>query len=544
MKQLLFNQDARAKLAKGADTLAQAVISTLGPRSRNVTISRKGMTPLVAHDGVTVARAVTPLKDPFENIGAELLKEASSNTNDMVGDGTTTATLLANELIQNGLKLSNAGVNMLSGEFTKDVNPMEIKEQLEVYAKRINEMLDKKAKKLKKADYAKIAKISSASDEIADLVTQAIDKVGEGGMVMTGASESFESYVEHKDGMEFENGYLSPYFVTNPNRMTVEYADAYILLASKVIADVKDIQPILDKVHNEHGDKMPVIIIADDVVGFALQGLIQLKLKGTIPTCAVVAPEYADRRKEMLEDLAVLVGGVVYSPDKQDNLANMQIADLGRASVRITATHTLLTPKNPDKEELEERAEAIREQIKVEENKFRKERLQYRLAKITQGVAVIRVGGGSEAEINDKRLRMEDAVHAVRAAMAEGAVVGGGMALTNIAWMLEAEAKETDPILELVAKALKRPFEVLMENSGLIAQDCLASIGEDTDTYDVVNKRPVDAFKAGIIDPVKVTKLAVKHAFSVAGMFLTTNTIIVEEPETDIQKIRVVNENS
>ncbi len=538
MKQILFNDEARKKLAIGADTLAKAVVATLGPRSGNVAIKRNNQTPLVAHDGVTVAKAVTPLKDEFENMGAELLKEASFNTNALAGDGTTTSTLIANTLIQEGMELTNGSI--YSGNFNA-VNRMELRDKLNDYAEIICKELDKRSKKLKKDDIYKIAKMSSSSDSIAKLVTEAIGKVGEGGLVMSGTSESFDSYVEHKDGMEFDNGYLSPYFVTNPHKMIVEYPDSYVLLADKIISDPNELAPILEEIVKKDGNNMPLIVIANDVVGLALQGLVQLKLKGMLPTCAIMSPEFADRRKEMLEDLAVITGGVVLSPDKKDDLKKVTISHLGRASVRVTPTHTVLTPKFPDKEEIDDRAEAIREQIKREENSFRKERLEWRLSKITQGLAVIKVGGASEAEVNDKKLRIEDAVHAVRAALLEGAVVGGGMTLYKIS----DKFTKDDPVEKLVRRVLKMPFEALMSNSGLEHEKVLSEIVEPFDTYDVVLRKPVKAFESGIIDPVKVTKMGVKHAFSVAGMFLTTDVVICDEPDKDIQKMRIIqNENA
>ncbi len=535
MKQIIFNKQAREKLAKGADILATAVVSTLGPRSLNAAISRKGQVPLIAHDGFTVALNVVPLKDPFENLGAELLREASANTNDLVGDGTTTSTLLANYLIQEGLKLTSGGI--LDGNFA-NINPMVLKEELDKAAIVIEDLLKKQAVKLNLDDAFKIAKISSGNDEIAKLVSDAVVKVGESGMIMTGVSDGFNSYIEHKEGMEFDNGYLSPYFMTDPRKGTAEYEDAYILLADKTIVDHQEITPILEKVAKEHNGKMPIIIIANDVAGFALQGLIQLKLQNTLPTCAVVAPEFADRRKEMLEDLAVLTGGVVFSPDKKDDLRNLELKDLGRASVRITHTHTLLTPKFPDKEEIDERILTIKEQIANETNDFRKSRLKDRLAKLSQGVAIIRVGGGSEAEVNDKRLRIDDAVHAVRAAITEGIVVGGGVALYRMA--IEMQHEDMSPIETLINNALMQPFQKLMSNSGIDAVKVLQEIDLDTEVYDVVGKKILKAKDMLIMDPVKVTRLAIRHSFSVAGMFLTTDTLIVDEPETDIQKIKVV----
>lgn len=529
-KQLIFNDQARDKLAKGADTLAQAVISTLGPKSSNVAISRKNQSPLIAHDGVTVAKSIIPLEDNFENVGATLLLEASSNTNDLVGDGTTTATLLANTLIQEGLKLTRGGV--IDGVIYKKQNAMEIKTKLDQYAVEVEKKIEEKALKIKKGQVKKIALISSGTQEIADLVVEAVEKTGKGGLVMAGNSPTFESYIEHKEGMEFDNGYLSPYFVTNANTMTVNYDDALVLFADFVISDINVLTPLLENILKL---QEPLIIIANDVVGTALSSLVQLKLKGQLKVCAIVAPEFADRRKEMLEDLAILTGGVVVSSDKGDKLENVVIADLGRASVNVSATHTMITPKNVDKAELDLRIDAIKKQMDNEENAFRKERLKDRVAKLSQGIAIVRVGGASEAEVNDKKLRIEDAIHAVRASIEDGIVAGGGVCLYEIAEEMFKDA-ESGTLEHLVYMALQAPFKTLLSNSGIESKD-----KEKIDYgYNVLTEDYVNMFDAGIIDPAKVTKLAVRHSFSIAGMFLTTSSVIVDIPEKDIQKMQII----
>lgn len=538
-KELKFKKEAREKLAKGADILAQAVVSTLGPRSRNVAINRPFPAPLVVHDGVTVAKAIR-LKDQFEDMGAVLLREASSKTNDLAGDGTTTATLIANTLVQKGMLMTESGI--VDGVVSPRVNAMVLKEELEKYSKIIVEKLIKKSRKLKKGEIKRIAKIASGNDEIADLVQVAIDKVGADGLVMVEASTSFDSEVETSEGMEFDNGYLSPYFVTDPNRMIAEYDDAYILLTDMAIADGMTLVPLIEKVINDGQNKKALLIVANDVVGPALQALVLTKLKQGVPLIAVVAPEYAERRKQMLEDIAIMTGAKVFAGDKQDDITSANLSDLGKASIRVSQTNTMITPKYPDTEEIKERADSIREQIKNEEAPFLKERLQYRLAKLTQGVAVIKIGGATEQEIEEKRERVIDAVHAVKAAMSEGIVAGGGVALRDIANELSGEDHN---ILNLVIEALNAPMTQIIKNAGLEDAKVLS---EERDLekdigfgMDVVSGEWVNMVEAGIIDPVKVTRLAILHAFSVAGIMITTDVLITDEKETDVQKIKVVN---
>jgi len=527
-KQILFNKEAREKLAKGADILARAVVSTLGPRSKNVAINGFPR-PIVVHDGVTVARSIN-LKDPFEDMGAVLLREAASKTNDLAGDGTTTATLIANTLVQEGIKITESGI--IDGVVSPRINAMHLKEQLEMFSKIIVEEIEMKARKIKKGDIKRIANISAGNEDIAELVASAIEKVGSDGLVMVENSTSFESTVEYTNGMEFDNGFLSAYFVTDPNRMIVEHEDAYVLLTDMSIADPMVLVPIIEKVIEEGQNKKALLIIANDVVGPALQALVLTKLKQGVPLVAVVAPEYADRRKQMLEDIAVLTGANVFSADRKDDIKECKLSDLGKASVRISQTHTLITPLFPDKEEIKDRANAIKEQIDIADSPFLKERLQYRLAKLTQGVAVINVGGASESEINEKRERVIDAVHAVKAAMVDGIVAGGGVALRDIARGMKAN----EPIINLIRKTLNTPYETILSNSGIDFFELPDGVG-----MDVMKRQEVNMIDAGIIDPAKVTKLAVIHGFSVAGMMLTTNTLIADIEDNNIQKIKVVN---
>lgn len=530
-KSLLFEDDARIKLAKGAGILAKAVVSTLGPRSRNVAIALKGRFPWVIHDGVNVARSIT-LKDPHEAMGADLLKEAASKTNDLAGDGTTTATLLANYLFQEGLKIT--GTDPESGIALSKINPMKLKEELDKYADIVCEKLDKEAIKLKKKDIKKIAKIASNSDEIAGIVEEVINKVGADGMIMVDNSSSFNSSYETQKGMDFDNGYLSPFFATDPHRMTTNYPEAYFLLTDYVISDPKDITPIIQKVMDEHQKQKALVIIAGDVVGAALQLLVNAKLREKMPLVAVVAPEYADRRKEVLQDIAVLTGGRVFAADANDDLKKARLGELGQGSALISNTNTLLTPKYTDEEELNERIEAIKEQAEAEENAVRKEKLELRLARLSQSVAVIKVGGSSESEVNEKRERFIDSVHAVKAALIDGIVPGGGVVLRDIA--NELEKKETSVTQELVVRALRKPYEQILENSSL-------SDNEDLDKgfgIDVISGDKVNMIESGVIDPAKVTKLAIRHSFSVAGMMLTTDTLIADDADDNVQSMKIV----
>lgn len=542
-KILLFNHEARKKLAAGADKLAKAVVSTLGPLSRNVAINREYPGPIILHDGVSVAREIR-LEDPFEDMGAVLLREASSKTNDLAGDGTTTATLLGNTLLQEGLKMVGGGI--VDGVIAGNSNPMVLKKIIDEHVEKITSLLDDMAIKLeKREDYEKVATISSGSKEIGKLVADAIERVGKDGVIMVENDASFNSSLEIQEGMEFENGYLSPYFVTDPDRMICEYSDGYVLLTDFRIADAMQLVPIVEKVIKD--SNKPLIIIADDVVGPALQALVLTKMRTKAQLVAVVAPEYADKRKEMLEDIAVLTGGTVIAQGLDKKLEDVQIADLGRfRNLTVTQTHTTITPKHPDNEEIQERVNAIKKQMKEEKNDFRKQRLEYRLGKISGGVAILKVGGSSETEIREKRERVIDAVHATKAALSDGVIPGGGYALWEIAKKMK-ENTDKGELNDLVVKVLESPFRTLMENSGEDIGKVLELINVLPDTvknrgYDVVSRRAGDLVQMGVIDPVKVTKSAVRFAFSVAGMMLTTDTLISDDREEDrkVQKVKPI----
>lgn len=539
-KKILFDKEARQKLAEGADILARSVVSTLGPRSRNVAINRAFPGPWVLHDGVNIARSIK-LEDPFQDMGAALLREAASKTNDLAGDGTTTATLLANTLIQEGLKLMEGGT--LDGVITAAPNPMLLKDQLADKAKIICEKLTEMTIPVTTPEQVEqIATISSGYEKIGKIVSDAFKKVGNDGMVMIEESSSFETTLEFREGMDFENGYLSPFFVNTPNRMTVEYEDCYVLLTTHVISNTEAIIPLVTKLLDEklpEKDRKPLLIIADDVRDPALAALITTKLdaRTNFRVVAVVAPEFADRRKEALEDLAILTGGDVISADKKDDLREVQISQLGRAKkVIVSATHTVITPSYPDSEEIAQRCEAIKGQIEVEKNEFRKKRMQERLSKFTRGVAVINVGAATKTERDEMKERAIDAVYAAKAALAEGIVPGGGVALLNLA----GEVGDETPAGKLIYNMLRAPFLTICKNAGIENPD---EPKEDGWGIDVTTGKAAEMVKVGVTDPVKVTKLAVQHAVSVASMVMTTNVLISEiDDNKDVQKIKVVQE--
>lgn len=551
-KLLAYNKDARDKLCAGADKLAKAVVSTLGPRSRNVAIDMPFPAPRIIHDGVTVARAIK-LKDKFENMGVALLREAATKTNGLAGDGTTTATLLANTLLQQGKNLvepANTGV-LINGTQPL-VNPMDLRAEIAKYADIIVGHLEKIAMSTKtESEKIRVATVSSGSVEMGKLVGEAVHKSGENGLVMVEETSDFECSVEYQQGMEFDNGYLSPYFVTDPARMVVNYTGGghYVLLTDQIISNGESLANIVTAINKQHGNKSGLIIVAGDVVGPALHALIATKHKLGFPVVAVIAPEYAERRKEMLEDMAILTGGTVITADQGMRIEDVTIGQLGRVrDVLVSDAHTTLAPENPDAEEIQERCEAIKRQIELQDNPIRRDKLQNRLAKLSQSVAIIRVGGSSELEIDDNKERIEDAVNATKAAATEGVVAGGGVALHYIASILTKIG--SDEVYELVKEVLRSPFKTLIENNTNQTYESVLKLLElfpETEKkpeaigYDVVTGRVMDLRVHGIIDPVKVTKLAVRHAFSIAAQMLTTECLIAEEEDESIQKMQIMN---
>jgi chaperonin GroEL len=521
---IIFDHEARQKLAEGADILAHAVTSTYGPRSYNVAIN-DFPAPYIVHDGVTVARPIK-LKDAFLDMGAQLLKQAASKTNDEAGDGTTTATLLANVLIQEGVKLLQDGVK--DGVFGEVINPMELRERILERSTEIAQELVKCAVPIKGQKKIKeVAYISAQDRQIGNMVAEAIGKVGSEGIIMYEDGTSPEDELVLQSGMEINNGYLSPLFVTDPHRMIAEYEDGYVLITDTVIADATKLAPIIDRVQKDGGK--PLVVIADDIVGAAIQTMIATKLRNGMKLLAVKAPEYAERRKEVLEDLAVLLGAVVVTHDTH-SLEDVTIGDLGRfKKFKSDAHRSEVLPKDIDQEDVDERVESIKEAMDKAPNQFVRERHRERLANLSQSVAVIHVGGGSKTEMDERTERFIDAINATRAAIAEGIIPGGGITLHNIA---EKYIDSVDQVDQLIVKMLQAPRRKILENAGL-DPDKIPAFG-----YDVRNRIEVDPVKAGIIDPVKVTRLAVQNAMSVAAMLLTTNTLIAEDEDANVQQIK------
>lgn len=521
---MLFDEEARQKLALGADKLARAVTATLGPRSGNVAIDRKYPAPRIVKDGATVAKSIT-LKDPTEQMGAAMLREAALQSNDLAGDGTTTATLLANTLIQGGMKLVGKGIvdNVIQ---TNAVQPMALYDELMAYADTICVELDKMKKEVKTLKQKEqVATISAANAEIGQLVAGAVHKVGPEGLIMIEPNTTGQTEVEYQQGTEFDEGYISPYFMTNTKYETAEYGEGYVLFTDKTIADGMELVPVIEMVIKEGDGKKPLLIIADDVVGPALAALVNTKIKAGVPLIAVRAPEFAERRLEALEDMAILTGGVVITKSSEVDLKNVKLGDLGKfRNVRVEVNKTSFTPLNPDAEEIKERADAIKERINAEESDFRKQKLQLRLAKLVQSVAIIKVGGSTELEVEEKYERVQDAVHATKAASTEGIVPGGGVALFDIANELQGQG----PAHDLVVEMLHAPINKISDNAGIKHQLIDLNAGEG---IDVKTGQVQDMIKAGIIDPVKVTKLAVRNGISVAATFLTTQVSIADEPE-------------
>lgn len=554
-KIIVYKEEARAKLSKGAQQLADAVVSTLGPRSKNVAINQFPF-PWNIHDGVNVAKSIK-LRDPFEDMGAAMIREAASKTSDLAGDGTTTATLLANTLFQEGLKVVSQ--NIMEGRL-EATDAQEFREKLEKVSEIIVAEIQKKTHKVKKLEEKiNIATISAASEEIGKMVANALEEIGEHGHVIVEEGEGFETTIERQQGFEFNNGYISQYLVTDPNRMIAEYKDAYLLLTDQIITDALTIVPIITECMKQG---KPLVIVAGDIQGPALHAINAIKNRPETAAriVAVIAPEFGEIRKQMLNDMAMLFGASLISGELGMKIVDTKISDLGRVKSFFASDKiTTMTPENPDQEEIEERCKTIQEQIKAETDPYRKARLEQRLSKLSQGVAVISVGGASKPEVDDKIERVKDSVYALKAAISDGMVAGGGIVLYEIAedihdGIIETPLNEVEK--QVVINTLKKPFETLLTNAGVNISDVLKEIaevpvvinesGEAKKTksnigYDVVGKKVGDMFKMGIVDPAKVTTLAVKNAFSVAGMMMITDCLIADEPDQGVQKIKVVN---
>lgn len=525
-KQILYGEDARKKLLNGVEKLTRAVATTLGPRGRNVAIDRKWGAPNVIHDGVTVAKEIE-LEDPFENMGASLVKEAASKTNDVAGDGTTTATVLAYAIISAGLKNITAGSN-----------PMIIKKGLEKGLEAVNESLKKIAKPIKGSqDIAQVATISAADPVIGQKIAEALDKVGRDGVVTVEEGKGLTLEIEYKEGMEFDHGYVSAYFVTNADKMEAEITNPYILITDKKISSLSEFLPFLEKFVKTSKD---LVVIADDMEGEALATLVVNKLRGVINLLAVKAPGFGDRRKEMLEDIATLTGGAVISEDTGRKFESIELTDLGRADkVWADKDNCRIIGGKGDPKALKGRIAQIKRQIETEKSDFDKEKLQERLAKLAGGVAQINVGAATEVELNEKKERVKDAVGATKAAIEEGIVPGGGVALIQARKILDTvrvDNKEEQVGVDILRQALEQPLRWIARNAGADDGYVLRKIEENKVVdygYNALTGEFGSMIEAGIVDPLKVTRTGLQNAVSIGNMVLTTECLVCELPSKE-----------
>jgi chaperonin GroEL len=524
-KELHFNVEARAALKRGVDQLAEAVKVTLGPKGRNVVIDKKFGAPTITKDGVTVAKEIE-LADPLENMGAQMVKEVATKTSDIAGDGTTTATVLAQAIFREGLKNVTAGAN-----------PMAIQRGIQKAVAAVVEELKKISVPTSgKKEIAQVGSISANNDkEIGDLIADAMDKVGKDGVITVEEAKGLETSLETVDGMQFDRGYISPYFVTDPEKMEAVIEDGYILIHDKKISSMKDLLPVLEKIAQQG---RPLLIIAEDVEGEALATLVVNKLRGTLKVSAVKAPGFGDRRKAMLEDIAKLTGGQVISEELGLKLENTVINDLGRAKrIVVDKDNTTIIDGNGDEKQIEGRISEIRSAIDKATSDYDKEKLQERLAKLAGGVAVINVGAATEAEMKEKKARVEDALHATRAAVEEGIVPGGGVALLRAQRALKGlklEDTEEQVGVDIVRRALEEPIRMIVQNAGaegsLVIEKVRAS-KDDAYGYNALTDTYENLVQAGVIDPTKVTRTALQNAASIAGLLLTTEALVVEKKE-------------
>ena len=521
-KEILFDEEARRALMKGVDALANAVKVTLGPKGRNVVLDKKFGAPTITNDGVTIAKEIE-LPDPFENMGAQLVKEVATKTNDIAGDGTTTATLLAQAIIHEGMR------NVVAG-----ANPMIVKKGIELAVKKLVEEIEKKAKKVEGKDaIAQVAAISSSDEEIGKLIADAMEKVGNDGVITVEESKTMNTNLSVVEGMQFDRGYISPYMVTDADKMEAVMDDPYILITDRKISSIQDILPILEQVVKQ-GKQL--VIIAEDVDGEALATIVVNKLRGTFKALAVKAPGFGDRRKAMLEDIAILTGGTVISEDLGRKLDSVTFEDLGHArQVRSTKEETTIVDGVGDKGAIQARVGQIRKQIEESTSDFDKEKLQERLAKLAGGVAVIEIGAATEVEMKEKKLRIEDALNATRAAVEEGIVAGGGTTFIDILPVLNnVEASgDTKVGVEIVKRAIEEPVRQIANNAGLegsVVVEEVKKAGEGVG-FNALTNEYVDMIKAGIVDPAKVTRSALQNAASIAAMVLTTETLVADKPE-------------
>ncbi|HKV51696.1 MAG TPA: chaperonin GroEL [Gemmatimonadaceae bacterium] len=523
-KELHFDTEARAALKRGVDQLAEAVKVTLGPKGRNVVIDKKFGAPTVTKDGVTVAKEIE-LNDPLENMGAQMVKEVATKTSDLAGDGTTTATVLAQAVFREGLKNVTAGAN-----------PMAIKRGIDRAVSAIVDELKKISVPTSgKKEIAQVGTISANNDkEIGDLIAQAMEKVGKDGVITVEEARGLETTLETVDGMQFDRGYLSPYFVTDPEKMEAVLEDAYILIHDKKISSMKDLLPVLEKVAQMG---KPMLIIAEDVEGEALATLVVNKLRGTLKVAGVKAPGFGDRRKAMLQDIAVLTNGQVVSEEVGFKLENAVLSDLGHAKrIVIDKDNTTLIDGAGDEKKIEGRINEIRVAVDKSTSDYDKEKLQERLAKLAGGVAVINVGAATESEMKEKKARVEDALHATRAAVEEGIVPGGGVALIRAQRALKGIKLESDEQIgvEIIKRAVEEPLRMIVHNAGgegSIVLEKVRASKDDKFGYNALTDTYEDLMSAGVIDPTKVTRTALQNAASIAGLMLTTEAIVVEKKE-------------
>jgi chaperonin GroEL len=524
-KQLLFDESARHALLRGVEKLSKAVKATLGPAGRNVVLDKKFGSPTITKDGVTVAKEIE-LEDPYENIGAQLVREVASKTSDIAGDGTTTATVLAESIYREGLKNVTAGAN-----------PTELKRGIDRAVEAIVEELASISKKVKdKEDIRQVATVSANWDKtIGEIIADALDKVGKDGTVTVEEAKSIETSLEVVEGMQFDKGYLSPYFVTNQEDQEAILENAYILIHEKKISSLKDMLPLLEKVAKSG---KPLLVIAEEVEGEALATLVVNKLRGTLQVCAVKAPGFGDRRKAMLEDIAILTGGKMLSEDLGIKLENVTLDDLGRVKRAVVdKENTTLIEGVGKSSDIQGRVSQIKKQIEETTSDYDREKLQERLAKLAGGVAVINVGAATETEMKEKKARVEDALHATRAAVEEGIVPGGGVALIRGQKAIEGLKLKGDQQIgaEIIRRAVEQPLRTLADNAGvegsIVVQEVKSRKGAEG--YNVATGEYVDLLKAGVVDPTKVTRSALQNASSIAGLLLTTEAVVTELPEKE-----------
>ena len=521
-KEILFNEEARRALGRGVDQLANAVKVTLGPKGRNLVLDKKFGSPTITNDGVTIAGDIE-LPDPFENMGAQLVKEVATKTNDVAGDGTTTATVLAQAMIQEGMRNVAAGAN-----------PMILKKGIETAVKTLVEEIKKRSIKVSgKAEIAQVASVSAADEEIGGLIAEAMEKVGNDGVITVEESKGLQTALNVVEGMQFDRGYISPYMVTDPDRMEAVMDNPFILITDRKISAIADMLPTLEKVVKVGKE---LLIIAEDVEGEALATLVVNRLRGTFKAVAVKAPGFGDRRKAMLEDIAILTGGTVITEDMGRKLDSVELEDLGTArQVRITKDETTIIDGVGDKEAIAKRVNQIRAQVEETTSEFDREKLQERLAKLSGGVAVIEVGAATEVEMKDKKLRIEDALNATRAAVEEGIVAGCGTTFIDIIPALNTlEATgDVQTGINLVKRAIEEPLRQIAYNAGLEGSVVVEKV-KNTESgigFNALTEEYIDMVKAGIVDPAKVTRSALQNAASIASLVLTTETIVADKVE-------------